>query len=178
MTAAACAVGGRWRWALKVAAAVILASLLIALLVAYFFWFDIRYARSRLNSWDFLHYRRMAHDWAVLIPGFLIPLGGAVGIVLGSITGLLARLARRKPRLAGMIAVGLLIVSASEPGRQFALGQMTLWGQVIRNVLVGWSVSDDEIVASGMLFGAIAGAVIAGLSMHVARRGQNAGVRG
>jgi hypothetical protein len=165
--AAAFAVGGRWRWALEVAASVILASLLIALLVAYFFWFDIRYARSRLGYWDFLRYQRMAHDWAILVPGFLVPLGGAVGIGLGTITGLLVRLARRRPRLAGTIALALLIGCASEPGQHFVLTLMTEGGRMLRNYLVGWSVSDDEIVASGMLFGAIAGGVIAGLSMHL-----------
>jgi hypothetical protein len=153
-------------------------SLLIALPVAYLFWFDIQSARSFLNYGDFLRYQSMAHSWAVQVPLFLVPLGGAVGIVLGSITGLLAGLTRRVPRLAPTIALGLLFFLASEPGRYVARRLMTQLGHIIRYYLVPWSVSSDQIAVTGMLFGAIAGAVIAGFSMYAARRGHNAGVRG
>ena len=170
---AAFAVGGRWRWALEVASSAILTSLLVALVVGYLFWFDPRLARSRLGYSDYAKWEWLAHAWAVQVPAFLVPLAAALGIPLGSVVGLLARLVRRMPRMAAAIAVLLLVASASDPVRQFASVLLTPLGWIVRTHFVPWSISGDQITETGMLFGAISGAVIAGLSMHLARDPRN-----
>ena len=116
----------------------------------------------------------MTHNWAVQTAGYLVPLGSAVGIILGTLTGLLARLARRMPRLAYSIAVALLFALVSDAGRNAVGGALALAGLMVRYFGLPWSISNDEITNTGMIFGAIAGAIIAGLSLHVAARKERA----
>ena len=164
------AIGGRRRWALEVAISVTLVSAIVALLLVYFLWFDPTIARRHLNLWEFRRLQGRAGRWAEQIPTFHAPLGTGVGIVLGAVAGLLTVLARRMPRLATGGALALLFACASGPGRQFAFDQVVWWGWKLRFHLVPWSISDDQIAASGMIFGAIAGAVIAGLAMYAGRK--------
>ena len=100
--------------------------------------------------------------------------GVAVGIALGTIAGLLIRFGRRRPRVATGVAVAILFVFASETGRQFALDLVRWMGILLRYLLIPWSISDDQISITGMIFGAIAGAIVADLAMYVTRHGGSA----
>jgi hypothetical protein len=173
--AVAFGVAGRWKWSFEVAVAVVPPSLVVALLLTYFFWVDIRFARLRLSAEDFQRYQWMTRNWAVQTAGYLIPLGSAVGIVLGSLTGLLARLARRKPRMAHTIALALPFALVSEAGRHSVGGALALAGLILRYYGLPWSISSDQIASTGMFFGAMVGAVVAGLSLHVGGQREKAG---
>ena len=95
-----------------------------------------------------------------------------MGVALGATAGLLIRFGRRRPRLATGVALAILFAFASEPGRQFALDLVTWAGWRLRYLLVPWSISDDQISITGMILGAIAGAVVAGFAMYATRHGR------
>ncbi len=166
---AAFGIGGRKRWAIQLALSVLLVGAIAALLLAYFFWLDPTFARLRMDLWSFEQIRHSASCWAVQLPGYHGPLGAAVGIVLGTATGLLIRFQRQRPRLATGTALAILFAFALEPGRQFAFDLVTWTGWRLRYHLVPWSISDDQISITGMILGAIAGAVVAGLAANAAR---------
>jgi hypothetical protein len=92
-----------------------------------------------------------------------------VGLALGTIAGLLIRLGRRRPRLATGMALAILLASASDLGRPFLFDLVIRFGWILRGLLLPWSLSDDQISSTAMIFGAIAGAAVAGLAMHATR---------
>jgi hypothetical protein len=165
------AIGGRRRWAVELAIGVAVVGGIIALLLAYFLWFDPTFARRHLNLWSFQRLQGRARRWPEQLAGYHAPLGAGVGLALGAVTGLLTVLARRKPRPATGIALGVLLAFASTSGRQFAFDLLTWCGGRLRYHLVPWSISADEISITAMIFGSIAGAVIAGLALHATRGG-------
>jgi hypothetical protein len=169
---AAFGIGGRRRWAIQLALSVLLVGATAALLLFYCLWLDPTFARQRMDFWSFERLRHSAPRWAEQLAGYHGPLGAAVGIALGTTAGLLIRFGRRRPRVAISVALAILFAFASGPGRQFALDLVTWTGWRLRYHLVPWSISDDQISITGMIFGAIAGSVVAGLAMYAARRGR------
>jgi hypothetical protein len=162
-------VGGRRRWAVELTISVAILSSLVVLLLVYFLWIDPTLARRWMNLWAFRGLQHRACRWAEQLAGYHGPLGATLGIVFGTVAGLLTRLGRHRPRLATGTALGLLFGFASGAGRQFALGLMTWLSWRLRYHVVPWSISDDQISITGMILGAIAGAVVAGLAMYATR---------
>jgi hypothetical protein len=166
---AAFGIGGRRRWAIQVALTVLLVGAIVALLLLYFLWLDPTFARQRMDFGSFDRLRSSASHWAEQLPGYHGPLGAAVGVALGTIAGLLIRLGRKRPRLATGAALAILFALASGPGRQTVIDLMTWSGRVLRSLFVPWSISDDQISITAIIFGAVAGSVIAALAMSATR---------
>ncbi len=166
---AAFGIGGRRRWAIQLVLSVLLVGASASLLLLYFFWLDPTFARQRMDFWTFDRLQRSASHWAKQLPGYHGPLGAAVGIALGAVAGLLIRLGRKRPRLATGAALAILFALASGPGRQTVIDLVTWSSWRLRYLFVPWSISDDQISITAMIFGAVAGSVIAGLAMSATR---------
>jgi hypothetical protein len=166
---AAFGICGRRRWAVEMLLLVLLMSAIAALFVIYVLWFDPTLARWQMDQWAFLRLQQGAGHWAVQLAGYHGPLGAAVGIALGVLAGLLIKLGRQRPRLATVMAVAMLLALASDFGRVFAFHLVTWVGLILRYFVVPWSISDDQISITGMIFGAVAGCVVAGLAIYATR---------
>jgi hypothetical protein len=153
---------------------VLLVGAIAALLLVYFLWLDPTFARLRMDPWSLQRLQQVAPRWGEQLAGYHGPLGAAVGIAVGSVAGLSMRLGRQRPRLATGTTLAILFASATEPGRQFALDLVTWTGRLLRYLLVPSSITDDQISITGIIFGAIAGAVVADLAMYATRHGGGA----
>jgi hypothetical protein len=166
---AAFAIGGWRRWAIQLSLSVLLLGTVTASLLLYFLWLDPTFARQQMDLWSFQRLQHVAPRWAEQLAGYHGPLGAAVGIAVGAVAGLLMRFGRQRPRLATGTALAILFLFASDLGRQFAVDLVTWLGWRLRYLFVPGSISDDQISITGMIFGAIAGAVVAGLAMYATR---------
>jgi hypothetical protein len=166
---AAFGIGGRKRWAVQLTLSVVLLGATAAVLLLYFIGVDPTFLRQRMDFWSFERLRQIAPRWAEQLAGYHGPLGAMVGGALGALAGLLVRSSRQRPRVATGAALVVLFAFASDRGRRFTLDLVTWLGWRLRYHLVPWSISDDQISITGMIFGAIAGAVVAGLAMYVMR---------
>ena len=166
---AAFAIGGWRRWAIQLSLSVLLVGTVTASLLLYFLWLDPTFARQQMDLWSFQRLQHVAPRWAEQLAGYHGPLGAAVGIAVGAVAGLLMRFGRQRPRLATGTALAILFLFASDLGRQFAVDLVTWLGWRLRYHFVPGSISDDQISITGMIFGAIAGAAIAGLVMYATR---------
>jgi hypothetical protein len=171
--AMAVGIGGRRRWVVELMLCVAVLSSSAALLLVYVLWFDPTFARGHLDLWSFQRLQHGGREWAKQLAGYHGPLGAIVGIVLGTVAGLLTILGRHRPRLAMSTALIILFAFTSGLGRQFAYGMVTRLGWILRYHFVPGSISDDQISVTGMIFGAITGAVIANLAIY-ATSSQNA----
>jgi hypothetical protein len=163
------ALGGRRRWAVEMLVSVLLLAALAALLLLYFLWFDPSFARMRMDPWTLLRLQLDAGHWAKQIAGYHAPLGALVGFVFGTVAAVLFRLGRRFPRFATGMALTLLFAIASDSGRRFTIALVIALGRILRAFFVPWSISDDQISTTGILFGAIGGGIIAVLAMRATR---------
>ena len=172
VVAAIVAVGlaGKRRWAVEIALAVALTAVAAVTLAYLALWVAPWTVRSRMDAWSFLRLREDVLRWGEAIAMFHAPMATGVGSVVGVIAGLLFLLARRWPRLATGIALGLLFAYASDPVRQFSFDLVIRWGWLIRAPSGTWPMTDDQIWATAAVFGAIAGAVVAGFGLHMAGR--------
>ncbi len=166
---AAFGIGGRKRWAIELGLSFVLLGVIAAGLLLYFLWFDPTLIRQQMDFWSFEQLQHLTPRWAEQMVGYHGPLGATVGITLGAVAGLLIRLGRQRPRLATGLALAILFAFASDPGRRFSLDLVTWIGWRFRYVFVPWSISDDQISITGMIFGAIGGAAVAGLAMYTTR---------
>jgi hypothetical protein len=166
---AAFAIGGWRRWAIQLSLSVLLLGTVTASLLLYFLWLDPTFARQQMDLWSFQRLQDVAPRWAEQLAGYHGPLGAAVGIAVGAVAGLLMRSGRQRPRLATGTALAILFLFASDLGRQFAVDLVTWLGWRLRYHVVPGSISDDQISITGMIFGAIAAAVVAGLAMYATR---------
>jgi hypothetical protein len=166
--AAAVAVGlaGKKRWAVEIALVVVLMAAAGAALAYFAFWVAPMTVRSRMDAWSFLRLRQDVPRWGEAVVLFHAPMAAGVGSVVGASAGLLILLARRRPRRATGIALGLLFACAAEPVQQFIFRGVIFWGWVVRAQLDSWAMTDDQIWATAAVFGAIVGAVVAGLAVH------------
>ena len=108
--------------------------------------------------------------WSASIGSYQFPLGAVVGLLPGAIAGRLAVLARRRPRVATGLILGLLFAFASEPVRRPAFGLVLFWGQVVRSWVASPGLTDSFVPASGATLGAMAGALGAAVAMRRERR--------
>ena len=166
----ALAPGGKRKWGVEIVLAVALTMAATAVLAALALWVAPGPIRSRMDLWAFLRLRDDVLSWGEVIVKFLAPLGAGVGSVVGVIAGLLIVLARRRPRLATAISLGLLVTCASEPVQPILSGLVIYWGWVIRRLVGTWPMTDDQVWATATVLGAIAGAVVACLATHISRR--------
>jgi hypothetical protein len=166
---AAFGIGGRRRWAIELTLCIVVLLSFAGMLFVYFLWGDPSFARQRMDRWSFERLQNGSIHWAEQLAGYHGPLGAIVGFMLGTVAGLLTVLGRLRPRLATGTALIILFAFASSPGRQFAFELVTSLGRILRSVFVSGSISDDQISITGMMFGAIAGAVIANFAMYATR---------
>ncbi len=162
-------VGGRRRWAVELSSAVLVLGTTVALLLLYVLWCDPLIARQRLDLQSFNALQSGARRWAEQLAGYHGPLGTSIGITLGAVAGLLIRLGRTRPRMATSTGLVLLFATASDPVRRLIIAGVTWLGWILRYHFVPGSVSDDQIAITGMIFGAIAGSVIAALALYATR---------
>jgi hypothetical protein len=162
-------IGGRRRWAVELMLCVAVLSSSAAFLLVYLLWFDPTFARGHLDLWSFQALQHGGRGWAKQLAGYHGPLGATVGIVLGTVAGLLTILGRHRPRLAMGTALIILFAFTLGPVRQFTFDLVTWLGWILRYHFVPGSISSDQISITGMIFGAITGAVIANLAIYATR---------
>ncbi len=143
------AIAGRPRWAVEIAAAVGLAMVVLAAVATTCLWLAPGIARGRMGYWEFLDLRRTAFLWGALIVGYEVPLGAVLGLVAGSLSGLWAIQARRRPRVAMGLLLGLLFAGTFAPVQEFILGLVLFWGRVVRWWIWSPSMTDAFVPASG-----------------------------
>jgi hypothetical protein len=160
-TALAFAITGKTKRAIEVVLAVTLAVALLAAVVYTGLWFAPSLARSRIGPWELDRLRHTMRYWSASIVRYEMPLGAVVGLLLGTLAGALALLARRRPRVATGLILGLLFAGASEPVQRLAFGLVVFCGQVVRWYIVSPGMTDPFVPASGVTLGSIAGALIA-----------------
>ncbi len=171
------AIGGRRRWAVELTLVVTLLGVIAAALLIYFLWLDPTFARQGMNPWSFEWLQNTVRDMPKHLVGFQAPLGVTVGIVLGTIAGLLTILGRRMPRLATGIAIVVLFTFALTMSRQSVLDQVGRLNRTLLFKLRGGS-GVEEISTTGMIFGGTAGSMIAGLAMYATRPRPSVGEKG
>jgi hypothetical protein len=159
-------VGGKTQWTFAVGFA---AALTVAPLTAGAYtclWLDPWIARSRMSYWQFVWLRHTMLDWSAEIVRHDVPLGAVIGLLLGALAGRLALLARRQPRMALGLMLGLLFAGVSEPVQRLAFGLVLFWGHFVRWVIWDPGMTDPFVPASGATFGAIAGAILAVVALR------------
>ncbi len=173
----AMALGGKRKWAVELALAVVLTIVSTAVLAVLALWVAPMTVRSRMDAWSFLRLQQDALHWGEAIMKFYAPLGVGMGSVVGAIAGLLIVFARRRPGLTTGISLGLLVACASGPVRPVLFGLVIFWGRtilwsewLIHSQFSTWPMTPDEVWATAATLGAIAGAIVAFLSTRVARR--------
>jgi hypothetical protein len=168
----ALAIGGRWRLAAEFGLAIVTTIAALAGFVCLLVWATpTTFRRSMgMSVNDLLVIRRELPRFAVEVTRQTAPIGAILGAAIGSVTGLLARLARSRPKLATLLGGGLLLSFAS--GAVPGLAARTLTDLVLASRLEGgkWAVSSirpHEVgSALGSLTGALLGAVGAGLVLR------------
>jgi hypothetical protein len=168
-TAVSLAIGGKKKWALEFILAVTFA---VALLIAGAYaclWVEPSLVRSRMGHWEFLTLRDTLTRWFLSVVRYDIPLGAVVGLVPGAIAGLLVLLAGRRPRIAIGLTVGLLLAAAAEPVQRVAFELVQIWGMTVRWAIWSPGMTDPYVPAAGATLGAIAGSLIAAVSMRRVR---------
>ncbi len=167
------AVGGKRRWVLDVVGAIMLLVAVFTAVVYTCLWLNPWLARSRMGTWEFIRLRSTMLDLSAATVRYNVPLGTIVGLILGTIVGLLAIIARRRPRVAiGLIAV-LLLAGAAEPVQRLAFGLVLMCGYTVRWLIVSPGMTDPFVPAAGVSAGAIAGALIAAVALWQRRNRQS-----
>jgi hypothetical protein len=160
------AIGGKTKWVFVVGFAVTLTVALLTAVAYTCLWLDPLIARSRMSQWQFLWLRHTMLDWSAEIVRHEVPLGAVVGLLLGALAGRLALLARRQPRIALGLMLGLVFASASEPVQRLGFGLVLFWGHLVRWLIWDPGMTDEFVPASGATFGAIAGAIVALIALR------------
>jgi hypothetical protein len=164
-------IGGKLRWAGQVVLAVSLTVAALAGLAYVSLWVSPWAVRSRINGTSFVQLRQLVPLWGAEVLRFTLPLGALGGGVFGTVAGLLTAVARRKPRLAMGLALGLLLACATSPVQSSGFDLMILWGQIVRYRIISWGLTDPLITATGAILGATAGALIASIAVCRSRPG-------
>ncbi len=172
------AIGGGWRFAAEFGLAIVATIAVLAGCICLFVWAPPTWLRISmgLSVNNFLIMRRELPRFAAEVSRQTVPIGAILGVAIGSVAGMLVRLARRRPTWAALIGAGLLLSFAS--GAVPGLAAWTLTDLVLTLRLEGgkWAVSSilpQEVASAlGSLTGALLGAVGAVLLLRGAGRGR------
>ena len=158
------AMGGRGRLAIEGAAAIVATVLIAAGAVAGLLWLDPFTAQrlAGIGSQELIAYRgqlvTIVRDFGR--PRF--PTGPILGLAVGTIGGLLMRLAGRRPRFAAMLAVGLLVTVAASA---------SVAGGVVADIVLDarrergkWAVSWLNPIEVAGTIGSVAGSVFGAIA--------------
>ena len=102
--------------------------------------------------------------WSASIVRYEIPLGTVVGLLLGTLAGALALLARRRPRVAMGLILGLLFAARQNPCSDSPSASSSFVARSCA-VIVSPGMTYPFVPASGVTLGAITGALIAIVAM-------------
>lgn len=164
------AIGGMRKWALEVASVVAILIAIFGAIVYTCLWLDLWLSRSRMGYSEFVHLRYTMLYLSEDIVGYNLPVGSLVGVLFGTIGGLLAVIARRRPRATIALVVGLLFAVAAAPVQRYAFDLVIVWGQIVRWFIDSPCLTDPFVPASGAISGAITGAIIAAGAVWKGRR--------
>jgi MFS family permease len=168
-TALGLAIGGKTKWAREFVFAATFAVALLAAGAYACFWLNPWLARSWMGHWELLRLRDTMTSWSVATVRYELPLGAVVGLLAGAIAGLVVALARRRPRIAMGLVVGMLFAAAIEPVQRLAFGLVLAWGQIVRSIIWSPGMTDPYVPAFGATVGAIAGGIVAAVAMRPQR---------
>jgi hypothetical protein len=164
--AVAFVVVGKMKWARSVISAVTVAIALLTAAAYTCLWLAPWLLRSSMGYGELVRLRNTMPRWSAAMVRYQIPLGALVGLLLGSFSGVLAILARRRPRLAMGLFLGLISAGSSEPVQEFTFDLVLSWGQVVRSRIWSPGMTDTFVPALGVTLGAIAGAIVAAVAMR------------
>jgi hypothetical protein len=164
--AIALAVGGRRRWAFEAA---IPMAILLAMPVAVagaLSWLAPAMGWTMMSVSGFPRYRGVITAAVWETAKLTFPSGVILGVLAGAVAGVLLVLARRWPRLVGLLMVGLLLACVSKSFHIDAFGRATdllvkarLSG--VNRLVYSWNVGFEFSSALGATAGAVVGAIAA-----------------
>lgn len=163
--ATAFAVGGHRRLGLAVLGTGTLLLALIAAAAMTCFWLAPGIGRSWMGYWEFLRLQHTLTTLASACVRYDLPLGAVVGLVAGTVAGLLGIVARRSPGLALGLVAGLLLSGSIGPVQRLVFGSVIFVGHLVRWWITSPGMTDSVIPASGVVSGAIGGSLIAAAAM-------------
>jgi hypothetical protein len=93
-----------------------------------------------------------------------MPTGAMLGVVIGTVAGLLILLGHRRPRPVGWVVVGLLLASVIGSVRIDAFGRVIDFVlrtrlEGVNRLVVSWTISFELAAAMGATAGALVGAI-------------------
>ncbi len=169
----ALAIGGRWRSAAEFGLAILATMAALAGFICLLVWAPPTTLRrsTGMSVNDLLNMRRELPRIAAEVTRQLAPIGAILGVAIGSVTGLLARLARRRPKWATVLGAGLLLAFAS--GTIPGLAARTLTDLVLASRLEGgkWAVSSISPHEVGSALGSLTGALLGAVAAVLVLRG-------
>ncbi len=174
----ALAVAGKRRWALEITLAAGVMMAIVAVLAYVALWGAPWTLRSRMDAWSFLRLQQEVRLSGAAIENFYGPVGVGVGAVVGAISGGLILIARRRPRLARLTALGLLVTCATGAVRPILFDAVIVWGMVINWLFWTGPMTLEHVWATATIFGGITGAFGAWLAIRVCGRSRAGGVSG
>ncbi len=173
----ALAIGGRWRLAAEFGLAILATMAALAGFICLLVWAPPTTLRRSMGMSvnDLLIMRRELPRIAAEVTRQLAPIGAILGAAIGSVTGLLARLARRRPKWATVLGAGLLLTFAS--GTIPGLAARTLTDLVLASRLEGgkWAVSSISPHEVGSALGSLTGALLGAVAAVLVLRGVGPG---
>jgi hypothetical protein len=165
------AAGGTWRRAREVALSILAMIVLVTILAYSFFWLTPVQAKTWLglsppDLWYIQHQLKLVPQ---MLSGMAAAITVMVGLGIGIVAGLLMRLARRRPRLAVVLAMGILAGFGSSASYQAsAMTSIVLESRGEGGQWLAASISETELAnAIGAVTGAMAGAMIACVTMRL-----------
>jgi hypothetical protein len=173
----ALAIGGRWWSAAEFGLAILATVAALAGFICLLVWATPTTLRRSMGMSvnDLLLMRRELPRFTAEVTRQLAPIGAILGVAIGSVTGLLARLARRRPKWAAVLGAGLLLAFAS--GTILGLAAPTLSDLVLASRLEGgkWAVSSISPHEVGSALGSLTGALLGAVAAILVFRGVGPG---
>jgi hypothetical protein len=165
------AVGGAWRRGVEISISTVALIVTTSILAYSFFWLTPVQAKSwlGLGLHDLWRVRHNLKDLVKMLSGLMAAISFLVGVGFGIVAGGLMRLAGRKPRLAGTLAMGILVAFGSSASYQSsALTSIVLESRGEGGQWLAASISETELASTiGAVTGAVAGAMIGCITMRL-----------
>jgi hypothetical protein len=163
-------IGGKRRWACEVVCAVAVLVVVLTAVVYTCLWLYPWLVRSQMGGGDFVNLQYTMSYLSQDTVRHTVPLGSAVGALLGTIAGLLVVIARRWPRVAIGLIAALLLAGAMGPVQRSAFDLVVLCGYIVRWFIDSPGMTDHFVPALGATAGAIAGTIIAAVALWLGRK--------